>query len=174
MKILALDASTTAIGWAYLDLAKRHPDDLGAYGLEKLTGELFQRLCKGLAWRQGAQWPADCVAIETPVVYMVKQPGGRWKPRNPQSAIKQGYMVGVLGASAYEAGLQVLELRPDERLTALGLAHNTRDPKPQVVNLINQIYRLELDHKGQHDIADAIAIGWAARRRLLQEGRLET
>jgi Holliday junction resolvasome RuvABC endonuclease subunit len=171
---LALDASTTAIGWALFDFSKRHPDDLLGHGVEKLTGELWARIWQAKEWflweREGDK--AQLVAIETPVIYMVKQHGGPWKPRNAQSVIKQAYMVGTLGVLAYAADLEIMELRPDERLTALGLAHNTTNPKPQVVNLVNQIYSLELNANTEHDIADAIALGWAARRRLMQEGRI--
>lgn len=166
MKILALDASTTAIGWAILDLSKEWPDDLESYGVHRLSGELWDRLWAGLVEITGklvlTRNPMDYVAIETPVVY-----------KNPASSIKVAYMVGLLGGYAGQWA-KVLELRPDQRLTALGLPSRCRDPKPQVTRNVNAIYELDLDPGKDHDIADAIAIGWAARRRLLQEGRLET
>lgn len=160
--VLALDASTTAIGWALFDLDKRHPDDLLDHGVKRLKGGLWYRLDFGHVW---AKWymtesqSVDLVALETPVVY-----------RNAKSTIKQAYMVGVLGWVAFHVGVEILELRPDERLTALGLPPRCRNPKPQVVRNVNQIYGLNLDVKTDHDIADAIALGWAARRRLMREG----
>lgn len=163
MIILALDASTTAIGWALCDLEKRHPDDLTEYGLERLKGKLWDRLDYGQIWtRRYMEYQAvELLAIETPVV---------WK--NAKSSIKQAYMVGVLGLTGFRLGVEVMEIRPDERLTALGLPARCRNPKPWIVNTVNQIYGLGLETKTDHDIADAIALGWAARRRLIQEGRL--
>lgn len=171
MIVLALDASTKAIGWALFDLGKRHPEDLLKYGLERFTGNIWERLNKAADWLLGWMiepefWNGGIVAIETPVVY-----------KSAGSAIKQAYMVGVLGAigqrkmKGTRMKREVMELRPDERLTALGLPPKCRNPKPWVVQYVNQIYGLELDLKTDHDIADAIALGWAARRRLMQEGR---
>lgn len=175
MRLLALDASTTAIGWAVLDLDDRHPDDLLEHGLETLSGDLWRRIALGGEWLwkvlEDAS-PIGYVAIETPVVYMVKE-RGRWKPRNAQSVIKQGYMVGALGYVALQFGLVLLEVRPDERLAAFGLPHNTRNPKPQVVNIANMIYSLGLDPDKEHDTADAIAVAWAARRHLEQRGTFD-
>ena len=165
MIVLALDASTTAIGWALFDFSKRHPDDLLGRGLERLNGSLWWRLKYGsekICHMINSRPPIQIAVIETPVVY-----------KNAASSIKQAYMVGVLGTYAYYYGLEVMEVRPDERLTALGLPHKLRNPKPQVVRNVNQIYGLALDEKREHDIADAIAIGWAARRALIQEGRLD-
>jgi Holliday junction resolvasome RuvABC endonuclease subunit len=158
--LLALDASTTMLGWALLDLEKRHPDDLLEYGRYPLRGHLWDRLDYGQEWARRTIDPArvGLVAIETPVVY-----------RNAKSTIRQAYMVGVLGLLAHTQGLEVVEIRPDERLTALGLPARLRDPKGQVTRNVNGIYSLSLGPK-DHDIADAIAIGWAARRRLMLEG----
>lgn len=173
MIVLALDASTTAIGWALFDFSARHPEDLHDYGLERLEGPIWERLEQGAdvvlgIWLETHGF--DILAIETPVVYMV---GG--KPRNAPSAIKQAYMIGALGLAHYRRGgrVEIMELRPDERLTALGLPHRLRNPKGQVTRNVNQIYGLDLDAKKDHDIADAIALGWAARRRLMQEGKLD-
>lgn len=173
MKLLALDASTTAIGWALFDLERDHPDDLLEYGIKRFRGPLWDRIVEAEPWVQRrllapvlVSTPPDlmgALAIETPVIYMIKG-----KPRNAQSVIKQAYMVGALVLLARGRGLRVLEIRPDERLTAIGLPARLRNPKPWVVRNVNAIYSLDLGPK-EHDVADAIAIGWAARRKLMLE-----
>ncbi len=174
MKILALDASTVSIGWALFDLEKDHPEDLEKYGVEKLKGDLWTRLWEAHIWlierivdartNERFAFPSqvapELVGLETPIVH-----------KNVKSSIKVAYAVAVLGLAARKGDLEVMEIRPDERLAALGLPHRMRNPKPQVVSLVNQIYSLDLDPKTDHDIADAIAIGWATRRKLAQEGR---
>lgn len=167
MRVLTLDASTTAIGWAHFDLAQLAPDDLQEWGTIRPAGNLWERLRWGGDWlagkMRGEHW-IDRVALETPVVYM-----GGGRPRNAPSTIKVAYMVGVLGQVAECEGAEVMELRPDERLTAIGLPARCRNPKPQVVRLVNRIYGLELDELKDHDTADAIAMGWAVSKRILHE-----
>ena len=166
-KILALDASTTAIGWAVLESDRQSPDDLLYHGLHKPKGELWERITKGTRWFHG--WMEQCtfpglvIAIERPFVRMGRK-GGR-RIGNWNSTIKQSYMVGALGAIAGGHGFRIIEINPQERLTAAGISSKAPSLKRAVVARVNQMYGLGLKVT-EHDIADAVLVGWAAQGKL--------
>lgn len=155
--ILALDASTTAIGYAYLT-DDDSPHDLAQWGCYRPSGELWDRLVDGGHWLKNwlaQHGPPPFVAIELPVVGV-----------NTRTAMKQARMVGVLGAIAYSYGCEIVEVNPTERLSAIGLKSNA--DKADVVRTVNAIYGLSLRIR-ENDTADAIAIAWAARRIVERE-----
>ena len=157
MRILALDASTTAIGYALLDCEQRSPDDLLGHGLIKPPGDLWRRISGGMEWLH--RWMDHngqplVVALERPFV------GKSW-----DSTIKQSYMVGALGAVAKGRDCRIIEINPQERLTAAGISSKAPSLKRAVVARVNQVYGLGLKPT-EHDIADAVLVGWAAQGKL--------
>ena len=160
-KILALDASTTAIGYALMDCDKPSPHDLLLHGLYKPPGDLWMRIAEGAWWLH--EWLEShvpmCinVAIERPFVH-----------KNWNSAIKQSYMVGALGAVARAQDCRIIEINPSERLKAAGISSKAPSLKRAVVERVNQVYGLGLKVT-EHDIADAVLVGWAAQGKLKGE-----
>ena len=157
--ILALDASLSCIGWAVMSLDARRVVEYGAY---KPKGDtLDHRLADAFSW---LRWMLDSergeaatvFAFEMPVVY-----------RNVATTIKLAQLVGVLRVAAFEWTEQTVEVNPGGRLAALGLPVNMKRAmaKKAVIANVNGRYGLELK-AGNHDIADAIAVGIAATRRI--------
>jgi Holliday junction resolvasome RuvABC endonuclease subunit len=150
MTILALDASTTTIGYAAMN-----GDELLQWGAFTPSGPLYDRIAQGGDWLR--RWldlhgTPETVAIERPFV------GASW-----DSTIKQSYMVGTLIAVARSRGANVVEVNPQERLNAAGISSKAPSLKRACVAVVNQVYGLKLK-VSQHDIADAILVGWAAQR----------
>ena len=155
--ILALDASTTAIGYAFLT-DDDPPHDLAQWGTYRPSGELWDRLVDGGRWLKNwlaQHGPPAVVAIELPVVGV-----------NARTAMKQARMVGVLGAIARSYGCEIVEVNPTERLSAIGLDRHAK--KADVIKCVNAIYGLSLRIR-EDNTADAVAIAWAARRILERE-----
>jgi Holliday junction resolvasome RuvABC endonuclease subunit len=163
--ILALDASTTAIGFAALSLDADTPQDLLQWGTYRPQGELWDRLVDGGRWLRN--WLAQhggvpYVAIEIPILATYRDRHNRER-RNVDAFRRQARMVGVLGAIAHSYGSEIIEVNPTERLTAIGLDRHAK--KADVVKVINAIYGLSLRIR-ENDTADAVAIAWAARRAI--------
>lgn len=151
MTLLALDASTTTIGYAALN----DGDELLQWGAVSPSGPLHDRIAQGGDWLR--RWldvhgTPQTVAIERPFV------GASW-----DSTIKQAYMVGTLIAVAHSRGAHVVEVNPQERLNAAGIDSRAPSLKRACVAVVNQCYGLKLK-VAQHDIADAVLVGWAAQR----------
>jgi len=76
----------------------------------------------------------------------------------------------VLRVAAFDWVEQTVEINPGGRLAAFGLPVNLKRPvaKERVIAHVNQRYRLELKPR-EHDVADAIAVGFAATIKLARE-----
>jgi len=156
MRILGLDPSTVATGWALLDV----DDDGGECVLETGTyapphGDLDEMLLAAYGWCQDmmSDCQPDILAIETPFYKL-----------NARTLSTLAALGGVLRLAATQAGLRVIAVAPSQRCTALGLPGNAT--KQQVLYTVNAIYGLNLD---DHNQADAVAIAAAAALRLRQE-----
>ena len=151
--LLALDSSTRVTGWALLDL-----DNLDAplaYGVETFGGDLHERLRLAGVWLDGrlGYWSSvTTLAIEGQVV-----------AKNAATTAKLAQVAGALKFVAMSHGLEVVEVAPGQRLTALGLPWMMKRAaaKAQVLALVNARFGLELT-AAEHDAADALAIGLAA------------
>ncbi len=109
--ILALDASSTAIGWVVYDGA------VLASGEMYLTGSEIAWKCRqALTWLHahlGAYPTVDCVAIEAPVA------------RHASAVIPQARVSGALMAAAALKKLHVIEVAPKKAKRALAGNGNT-------------------------------------------------
>ena len=154
--LLALDSSTRVIGWAVFRLDNL--DKPLAYGVKKFNGDLHERLYQSGAWLDGkiqdyGWWGSMAVlAIEGQVV-----------AKNAATTTKLAQHAGALKYVAMSHGLDIIEIAPGQRLTALGLPWMmARDAaKAQVLALVNARFGLELG-ADEHDAADALAVGLAA------------
>ena len=160
--LLALDPSTTCIGWAVLTL---DGERVVKYGTHRPRGDtLDEKLVDAYHWflwllDDGDTFLGDAVtayAFEMPIVY-----------RNPATTIKLAQMVGVLRVAAFQWVEQTIEINPGGRLSALGLPVNLKRAvaKERVIANVNSLYGLELKPKDE-DAADAIAVGLAASNKL--------
>ena len=166
--ILALDPSLSCIGWAVMPLNASAVVEYGAYrpsygspGGGNLDEKLWDAYC-WLRWlldSEGRGENITALAFEMPVVY-----------RNPAITIKLAQLVGVLRVAAFDWVEQTVEINPGGRLAAFGLPVNLKRPvaKERVIAHVNQRYRLELKPR-EHDVADAIAVGFAATIKLARE-----
>lgn len=168
--ILALDPSTTCIGWAVMPLDAATVTEYGAYGPK--GDDLDHKLIDAHRW---LRWmfdqykefaphttPGEAItvyAFEMPIVY-----------RNPATTIKLAQLVGVLRVAAFDDVERTIEINPGGRLAALGLPVNLKRAvaKEKVLDTVNMMFSLELKRKDD-DIADAIAIGVAASGKLRME-----
>lgn len=163
--LLALDASTTAIGWAIMDR-----DTVYECGTRTFASRstFYIRLVTATYWldnfRHSQCHPISAVALETPVIH--RDP----KKVNVETSLHLAYMDGALMATALRLGMNVYQVRPGERLIALGLPANLlrKDAKEMVRQRVNLLFGLELGPK-EHDTGDAIAVGMAAIRQILQQ-----
>ena len=163
--ILALDPSLSCIGWAVLTL---DGERIVEYGKHRPRGDtLDEKLTDAHFW---LRWMLDAdsaispiygeqitaYAFEMPIVY-----------RNPATTIKLAQLVGALRVAAFPWVQRTIEINPGARLSALGLPVNLKRAvaKERIIANVNATYGLELKPK-EHDIADSIAIGVAASRKL--------
>jgi Holliday junction resolvasome RuvABC endonuclease subunit len=152
--LLALDSSTRVIGWALLDL-----DNLDAplaYGVHEFRGNLHERLYYSGVWLD------TLLRTEFPSVTILAIEGQVFA-KNAATTAKLAQVAGALKFVALSHGLDVIEVAPGQRCTALGLPWMmARDAaKAQVLALVNARFGLALG-ADEHDIADALAIGLAA------------
>lgn len=154
--VLGLDASTVAIGWALMDY-----NAVIYYGVQELKGEFHQRLLDAHEWLGGFldEHSVHTVAIERPVAH-----------RNIQTTIRLANISGALRVAIGNRVSNVVEINPGERLATVGLSIRTarKQAKEHVIRIVNASYNLHLE-SGDHDAADAIAIGCAAFRRMLRD-----
>ena len=162
MRLLALDPSLSYIGWALFDTDSN--PDLKRHGAHGPSGDtLDDKLAdaaRWLDWLEPHLRYLEVLAIEVPVMYM-----------NAKTTIALAQLCGVLRYSAYSWSERTIEILPAQRLTVLGLNANLKRAvaKREVLRLVNAIYSLELTAK-DNDAADAIAVGFAAIRKLKLEG----
>ena len=151
--LLALDSSTRVIGWALLDLSGL--DKPLAYGVETFRGDLHERLRQAGTWLDyllAGTFDVTTLAIEGQVV-----------AKNAATTAKLAQHAGALKFVAMARGLDIIEIAPGQRLTALGLPWMMgRDAaKAQVLARVNARFGLALT-ADEHDAADALAVGLAA------------
>ena len=157
--ILAIDPSLSCIGWAVMGA-----DTVYDYGILVPYGNEFDaRLNSAYCWadsmgRERGIHQELVTAIEIPVYY-----------KNAKTLRDLAQLCGALrvGLSWHCRTIDVL---PTERLSALGLPIRLRrnEAKARVLSLVNAMFELELTTK-DHDIADAIAVGVAAQKKLKLE-----
>jgi Holliday junction resolvasome RuvABC endonuclease subunit len=169
--IHALDPSTVAIGWALMD----RNTVLGCDVKKLEPGVSFHsRLDEACLWlgdlliyyeygdnEYNAPWG---VALETAVIH--RNP----KKVNVDTTLHLAYMDGALIATALHHVSNVFEIKPGERLSALGLPVSLprNDAKEAVRTRVNAIFNLEIP-ASKNDASDAIAVGMAAIKRVLEE-----
>ena len=152
--LLALDSSTRVIGWALLDLSDL--DKPLAYGVETFGGDLHERL------HQAGRW-LDRMLGELTGNVTILAIEGQVVAKNAATTAKLAQHAGALKYVAMAHGLDIIEIAPGQRLTALGLPWMmARDAaKAQVLALVNARFGLALT-ADEHDAADALAVGLAA------------
>lgn len=154
--ILGLDPSTVATGWAVLHLAG-HVETITASGVYAPKSDVaFDDLLVGAyRWLRGAidAYTPDVLSIETPFYRL-----------NAKTLIRLAGVGAVFRLAARRCGLEVHEVPPARRCTALGLAGNAE--KSQVLYTVNAVYGLAID---DHNEADAVAVAAACALALRTE-----
>lgn len=165
MLILGLDPSTVATGWCLLATGDGgetvigcgvfRPARLPSPAEMKKHGHHDLLLREAFYWLRGvidAHHP-DLVAIETPFFKL-----------NVQTVTKLAQLGAAFRLAATVEGLPVIEIAPQQRCTAIGLAGNAS--KQQVLYTVNAVYNLALTDT---DEADAVAVAAAGALRLRME-----
>ena len=157
-RLLALDPSTSCIGWALFV-----GEELDTFDSYQPQGKTFDRLIANACdWLDNLGWRLmpKIIAFELPIV-----------ARNIKTTITLAQLAGALRFIAFSEITNyvgtVVEVYPGSRLAALGLPIRLKraEAKRRVVALVNARFGLNLTQK-QHDIADAIAVGLAAMRQM--------
>lgn len=151
-RILGLDPSTVATGWAILDVQDRD-EGVTASGIYHPEGSsLDARLLDAFHWTRGTleMHEPTMLAIETTFFKM-----------NAQTLISLASIGAAFRLAATAAGIPVVEVAPAQRCKALGLAGNAA--KNQVLYTVNAVYNLTLS---DHNEADAVAVAAAAALKL--------
>ena len=160
MRILGLDPSTVAIGYALLCTDSDHLLDYGVYKVE--GNALDVKLWLAHDWLEDffelgdtRRW-AQVLAIELPIYH-----------RNIKTLRTLAQMVGALRAAAAYFTDQTIEVLPSERRLAMGITirMKSKPAKDAIRRIVNQIYGLDLG-PDDHDISDAVAVAVAAARKL--------
>jgi len=156
--LLALDPSTTAIGWALFDV---ETDALLTSGVWRppRKAEFDERCAAACLWLYKRLSGVDAFAYEIPVVR-----------HNPRTTVMLAEFSGALRSLAWVYVKRIIRVLPAERLTAFGLPWNVKraEAKRLIVQYVNLRYGLGLTEK-EHDVADAVAVGVAAMSRLKEE-----
>ena len=157
--ILALDPSLSCIGWAVLEPDASRVVEYGTYKPQGKT--LDEKLNTAFVWmlfrlERDFHEIVSVIAFEMPVVH-----------RNTATTIKLAQLVGVLRTAAFRWISETIEINPGGRLATLGLPVAMKRPmaKQAVLANVNGRYGLKLKAR-EHDIADAIAVGIAASKRI--------
>lgn len=147
--ILALDASSTTIGWCVYD------GQVLAHGEVGLTGDDIAWRCRqALKWLHahlGAYPAVDCVAIEGPVAQYAS------------AVIPQARVSGALMAAAALKHLHVIEVAPTEAKKALAGNGNA---KKQLMQTKAAVYGVTGEHA-----SDALGVALAAAPGVQVVGR---
>lgn len=151
-RVLGLDPSTVATGWALL-CDDGQGEGLAASGVyAPLHSGLDAIMMESFHWLQGV------VEVHDPTLLAIETPFFKVNARTMHVLSSLGAAFRV---SATLAGLEVVEVAPAARCTALGLPGNAS--KCQVLYTVNAVYGLNLS---DHNEADAVAIAAAAALRL--------
>jgi Holliday junction resolvasome RuvABC endonuclease subunit len=169
--ILALDPAAIT-GWAVLETPEtdRRDERVVASDVFKPKGRtMAKRLVSAFEWCRGmiSSHHADVLVIEIPYLATYHDRQGRER-HNVESFRQQCRLDGVYILAAGELEVEVVEVIPAQRLTALGLPGNLcrEAAKAQTLLCVNAIYGLDLD---DHNAADAVAVGVAAARMLREK-----
>jgi hypothetical protein len=174
-RILALDPANTT-GWAVLDMLDREADEqpvvtdggeesVVASGIFKPRGRITaRRLVSAFAWcgEMIRAHDVGVLALEVPYLATYFDRHGR-KHQNVKAFRQQCQLGGAYLLAAGGLEVEVMEVIPAQRLTALGLPGNLPRvaAKAQTLLCVNAIYDLALT---DHNVADAVAVGVAAAR----------
>ena len=90
--------------------------------------------------------------------------------QNVKSLCHRARLDGAFLAAAGEAGVEVIEVIPAQRLNAVGLPGNLdrESAKAQCLFVVNAMFGMNLS---SHDAADAVAIGLAAWGKMKHDSR---
>lgn len=154
-RILGLDPSTVAAGWAVLDILDGQ-ETVAASGVWKPSGvDLDQKLVSAHNWLHGLidRYGPSVLGIETPFFKL-----------NAQTMHTLSSLGAAFRLAATLRAVRVVAVTPAGRCTAIGLGGNAE--KLQVLYTVNAIFGLELTN---HNISDAVAIAAAAALKLREE-----
>lgn len=175
MKLVGLDVSTQAIGWAVLQFGERGQPSLVDSGLSPgfswegedidcpitVLGEADAWLPRTVALCYGMttqivcrpEMRVDYVAFEMPASKLNFDTV--WKLAWAESMACWAWVqsLGLEGVGFISVPVPVAKS---------AVSGNPRAGKPTVVQCVNAMYGLELDPKSDHDVADAIAVATAA------------
>ncbi|MBN1954856.1 MAG: crossover junction endodeoxyribonuclease RuvC [Anaerolineae bacterium] len=150
-RILGLDPSTVATGWALLD-----DGTVLASGVFRPEGDtLDEKLAAAHNWlwlQLLGLWP-QAVAVETPFFKL-----------NAKTLVTLAQLGAAYRLAATMFGLPVVEVTPAVRCTAVGLGGNAA--KEQVLYTVNAVFSLDLT---DHNESDAVAIAAAAEIKLREK-----
>ena len=151
-RILALDPSTVATGWAVLDTYGRQ-EGVSASGVyHPPKGTVDERLLAAFNWCAGA------IDVHEPQVVAVETPFFKLNARTLTVLASLG---AAFRLAAVMVDLPVVEVQPAKRGPALGLAGNAT--KEQILYVVNAVYNLNLT---DHNESDAVAVAAAAALKL--------
>jgi crossover junction endodeoxyribonuclease RuvC len=154
-RILGLDPSTVATGWAILDLLDGQ-EQIAASGVWNPTGcDLDQKLVTAHYWLLDRidQYAPSILGIETPFFKL-----------NAQTMHTLSSLGAAFRLVAALRAVRIIPISPSARCTAVGLGGNA--DKAQVLYTVNAIFGLALT---DHNQSDAIAIAAAAALKLREE-----
>ena len=136
--LLALDSSTRVTGWALLDLDNL--DKPLAYGFQVFKGDIHTRLHQAGTWLDALL--TDCQGWKGDIAIMAIE--GQVVAKNAATTAKLAQVAGALKYVAMSHGLEVIEVAPGQRLTALGLSWmmSRAAAKAQVLALVNARFGL--------------------------------
>lgn len=154
-RILGLDPSTVATGWAILDIVDGH-EHVTTSGVFKPAGAtLDHKLVAAHNWMQDRidEVAPGVLGIETPFFKL-----------NADTLRVLASLGAAFRLAAALRGVRVVEITPAQRCTAIGAGGNADKRTVQIY--VNAIFNLALT---DHNISDAVAIAAAAALKLREE-----
>lgn len=154
-RILGLDPSTVATGWAVLDVLDGQETIAGCGAWAPPGRDLDQKLASAHNWLHDLidRYGPSVLGIETPFFKL-----------NAQTMHTLSSLGAAFRLAATLRAVRVVAVTPAGRCTAIGLGGNAE--KLQVLYTVNAIFGLELTN---HNISDAVAIAAAAALKLREE-----
>lgn len=154
-RIIGLDPSTVATGWAVLDIADGQETVAGCGAWAPAGRDLDQKLASAHNWLHDLidRYGPSVLGIETPFFKL-----------NAQTMHTLSSLGAAFRLAATLRAVRVVAVTPAGRCTAIGLGGNAE--KLQVLYAVNAIFSLDLTN---HNISDAVAIAAAAALKLREE-----